>query len=396
VLTLSQLVHPVKPSVFKREYWEQKPLVVERKDSSYYAELLTLADVDHMLATGGVQSAHIQAVRNGSARPLSKNSSGLIASLSPEAWYEEYRSGSTIVLQFLHERWAPLQMLCESLADDFSAAFQGNLYLTPPNSQGLATHYDTHDVFVVQVAGDKHWHIYNQMIELPLNGQTYKAQSGEHGDLLHAVVLRAGSAMYIPRGFPHSATSSDSASVHITIGALTVTWASVILSAVEQAIESDSRFRRSLPAGFADRDAPRRAAEGRLGELFATLVEGVNASAVVADAAQRVLTHLPANLEGHLLDLERESSLDLDTKLSTRPTAAGRLVQDGETVSLLFHGKRITMPEIVGPVLEFIVRAHTFTGADLPQVVDDAGKLVLIRRLLREGYLTMQTDRKRG
>ena len=34
---------------------------------------------------------------------------------------------------------------------------QINAYITPPENQGFAAHYDTHDVFVLQVSGSKRW-----------------------------------------------------------------------------------------------------------------------------------------------------------------------------------------------------------------------------------------------
>ena len=48
--------------------------------------------------------------------------------------------------------------LCRSMEREFSCRFQCNIYVTPGGSaQGLKTHYDTHDVFVLQIEGTKHW-----------------------------------------------------------------------------------------------------------------------------------------------------------------------------------------------------------------------------------------------
>ena len=37
---------------------------------------------------------------------------------------------------------------------------QVNAYLTPPAERGLDIHFDFHDVFVVQLAGAKRWHVW--------------------------------------------------------------------------------------------------------------------------------------------------------------------------------------------------------------------------------------------
>jgi ribosomal protein L16 Arg81 hydroxylase len=47
---------------------------------------------------------------------------------------------------------------------------QTNIYLTPASNQGFRTHYDNHDVMVVQVEGEKLWRFYNSFA-IPEAGQ---------------------------------------------------------------------------------------------------------------------------------------------------------------------------------------------------------------------------------
>lgn len=384
---LARLLEPISSDVFAREYWERKPLLVQRDDPTYYAPLLTLADVDDILSTSSAHSGQLQVVRDGKERPLAKNTSGLGGTFA-EAWYDEYRSGSTIVLQALHERWPPLRRLCQALAAEFSSGFQVNVYVTPPGAQGLSTHFDTHDVFVVQIAGSKGWRVFDRTIELPLYGQAHEGGTPDPATLLHDIRLTAGSVLYLPRGYPHDATSTDTVSVHLAVGALTVTWASTILSAVEHAIDADSRYRASLPPAFADGGEPRRRAEAHLAALLRDLVDRMDPAAIIEDAARRVEHALPIDLTGHLLDLEHETRLDLQVPLRVRAESRPTLVPENGTVAVQFHGKRVTMPAHAKPLLEFMLTHEQFKGSDLPDAVDDAGKLVVVRRLLREGFLT--------
>src|SRR5438445_2220104 len=156
---LERLLHPLDPGTFKTEYWEKRPLVISRSDRSYYQPLLSLSEVDNILSHSRIQSSDIRIVRNGQETPVS-NLMGLGGNLSAggiEAMYQAYRKGSTIVLLFLQERWPSLRRLCQSLAVELSAGIQTNVYLTPPKARGLQTHYDTHDVFVLQTHGAKRW-----------------------------------------------------------------------------------------------------------------------------------------------------------------------------------------------------------------------------------------------
>jgi hypothetical protein len=64
--------------------------------------------------------------------------------------------------------------------------------------------------------------------------------------------------------------------------------------------------------------------------------------------------------------------------------------EDGE-VYLHFHGKKLGTPSYVEPDLQFIGETEElFTARSLPGHLDDEGRLVLIRRLLREGFLTVE------
>src|SRR4029079_992330 len=113
--------------------------------------------VDNILSTSNLRSSDFRIVRDGHESPL--NALAASGSIAPglDKVYAQYRDGSTIVLQFIHERWKPLTKLCSALSYELSAGFQVNAYLTPQNARGLNVHYDTHDVFVLQLEGMKHW-----------------------------------------------------------------------------------------------------------------------------------------------------------------------------------------------------------------------------------------------
>ncbi|XP_022718182.1 bifunctional lysine-specific demethylase and histidyl-hydroxylase NO66-like isoform X5 [Durio zibethinus] len=119
----------------------------------------------------------------------------------------------------------------DGLASVFGQPSAGaNLYLTPPNSQGLARHYDDHCVFVCQIFGSKQWKIFSQPnVQLPRLYDPCNIQNGEgidnsRADCYH-FLLNEGDVLYIPRGFPHEACTHYSSpdgsaglSLHLTLG----------------------------------------------------------------------------------------------------------------------------------------------------------------------------------
>lgn len=88
------------------------------------------------------------------------------------------------------------------------------------------------------------------------------------------------------------------------------------------------------------------------------------------------------------MDLEAEPRISLHTIVSRRPEINPTLSSEDSAVRLTFHGKALRMAVNAEPTLQFIVSADKFTPADLPGALSDSARLVLVRRLMREGLLT--------
>jgi hypothetical protein len=48
--SFARLLHPVEEESFLRHYWQQKPLVIERGEADYYSQVLSMADIDSIVA----------------------------------------------------------------------------------------------------------------------------------------------------------------------------------------------------------------------------------------------------------------------------------------------------------------------------------------------------------
>ena len=89
-------------------------------------------------------------------------------------------------------------------------------------------------------------------------------------------------------------------------------------------------------------------------------------------------------LDGQLAELRALDSMTVDTPLARRGTVIAEL--DGTALS--FEGQVFCFPERLADELEFLVTAEgPFTPAELPGTLDDEGRLVLVRRLVRAGFL---------
>jgi hypothetical protein len=390
--SLKRLIAPVDPAAFLTGYLGREPLVVRREDAGYYADLLTLADVDHILGSSSLRPDDVRVVKDGKvvtlAPPL-QNGMGNTAN-ALEAAYAKYRDGATINLIFLHERWLPLKRLCQELAESLDGNVQTNIYLTPAGkAQALNPHYDIHDVFVLQIHGDKTWWLYDSPSKLPLRSQGYSASQDGPGEPIQEFTLTPGDLLYLPRGQMHAATSQDTASCHVTVGYRPVLWASIVRDAVEDIVSEHVGFREGVPPGFTGQEDVRRDAEALARDLIEVVRHGLSSSDLVERAATQARMGRQPALEGHLLDLEKLPGITPDTRLRRRPGLLWDLVRRDGRVVVEFHGKRVGFPRSVEEQVRFVTRGEAFACDEIPGPLDETGRLVLVRKLVTEGFLTI-------
>jgi ribosomal protein L16 Arg81 hydroxylase len=228
------LIQPISKEVFFKQYWERKPLVVNRHQPEYFRSLLSLDDVDRVLTT--LDLRHPTITLKDAAKDITPKDYTIDGeTLDVARVYQHFQDGSTITLAYLDDVVPSLAAFCRTLEKEFSYPFQANVYLTPRGAMGARYHYDTHDVFVLQAANSKRWTLYDTPVELPLIGQAFDASVHERGKPTLEFELQAGDFAYIPRGVVHDAHSGDEISLHITVGVLSYRWMDLLLELVADA-----------------------------------------------------------------------------------------------------------------------------------------------------------------
>jgi hypothetical protein len=205
--------------------------------------------------------------------------------------------------------------------------------------------------------------------------------------LTRELTIRAGDLFYCPRGLFHAARSTGEISLHITLGLMGKTWADVMVEAVSAACLASPAFRANLPAGFADADFDPAQAEAKFRSLLADFARTAEFGPVLERFTQDFVTSRRPHLSGALEELGDASPVTIDTAVEPRPHLIYRLRQDGDKIVLLFGSATIAFPAFVRDSLQFALQARRFVVGELPGRLDDAGKLVLVRRLIQEGLL---------
>ena len=381
---LGLTLDPVTSREFFDDYCERRPLVVARARPGHFDAVLSDADVERLICESSIRTPAFRLVKDGAQLPVSAYTTDIpwrpgrfSGTCLVDRVAQEHAAGATIVLQALHLHCHSAAVYCRGLEVELGWPVQANAYCTPASSQGFGVHHDTHDVFVLQVSGHKRWRIYEPVVELPLKTQRWSPREGERvGEPVQDIVLQPGDTLYLPRGWPHEAVAADGGSLHITVGLHPPTRIDALRAALSECAD-DVEFRRALDPGG---DVP--------DELLERLAARLDPAAVARRARRRFVTGRRAILDGQLTQIRALEQLTVLTPLQRRGTVIAELERSDGGARLLFEGKEMHFPPHAA---EAVAAAHAtlrpFTAADLPGPLDEAGRLVLVRRLAREGFL---------
>jgi hypothetical protein len=260
---LARLV-AVERDKFAAEYWGQEPLLSPAADlPGGFSKLLDANAIDELVSKRGLRTPFLRVAKNGTAladkgfTAPGGVGAGISDQVSDDRLVRLFADGSTLVLQALHRVWPPILEFCQKLAAELGHPVQANAYVTPPQNQGFSAHYDVHDVFVLQIEGEKRWRIHRPVLASPLRDQPWNDRTvdvekrAEEAPLMETL-LKPGDCLYLPRGYLHAATALGGVTTHLTLGIHVWTRFALAQQLVQQALQTlaaDPVMRASLPLG---------------------------------------------------------------------------------------------------------------------------------------------------
>jgi ribosomal protein L16 Arg81 hydroxylase len=397
----------IDTETFASGYWATRPLLTTAAELDQdFSDLFGRDDVDELVSARALRTPFVRMAKEGAVLPPSRFTApgGFGAEVgdqvSSEKVLAEFADGATLVLQGLHRTWPPIVEFTRALAAELGHPCQVNAYVTPASSRGFDPHYDVHDVFVLQVHGEKHWTIHEPVHPDPLRDQPWSdhrtavAERAAGAPAIDAT-FRPGDALYLPRGWIHSATALGGISIHLTIGVAAYTRHDIVQEAVARAAEAAS-LRASLPLGFdpADTDALRPIVEATVADLIAVLRGPADDTTAAvsrrlegrrrADTPPGPVRPLATIEAADALDPERASGLRVTLRAGLRP----RIVVGDDSVTIGLADKTVTLPLAARLAVERIATGEPATVSDLPDL-DVGSAVVVARRLLREGVVVI-------
>lgn len=347
---------------FMDKIFEKQPLHIKRNKSTFYDFLeVSTEAIDEMLRSNVVEftkNLDITSYTNGQRETHNPDGRAMPASV-----WEFYKDGCSVRLLNPQTFMPRLFRLNALLQEYFHCLVGANIYLTPPNSQGFAPHYDDIDAFVLQIEGKKHWRLYKPRNE----NESYPRESSgnfkenEIGEVALEITLEAGDLLYFPRGWIHQAnTVPGHHSLHITLStgqktAYADLFEEMMKDTLKTAFENDVSYRFGLPsdiwynfgAAHSDIDSLRRdQIKEHMKELFSRLIDHMD----LDKAVDRMATKFQHDaLPPYLKDEEK--------KRTTYGTKA-----------IVKSNGKIKVPELLGNTQVRLIRANIMRLTDFEGV----------------------------
>ena len=382
---LEYLLGDMSPSDFFNHYHEQKALRCKPGSSKHFEDLLNEHRLDTIIAETELPPESLEMARTNP--PLSRDQFTFNnGEIDRGAVIRHFQQGATLILTQLQLADPKLAELCRALEYEFSAYVQTNIYFTPPGFQGFRTHFDDHDVFVIQVSGQKDWTLYERPVDNPYRGERFQSSKHPAGEIADKCTLKAGECLYVPRGLMHDAVASGSEpSLHITVGIIVKSWADLMLEAMSEVALRDPVFRRSLPPGFAKIDFDRSQAQAHFDQLVKAFANSAQLEGAFNAFVGNFIRSQPALVSGALSLAANQSSAE--QCYLVRPNSLARTFVDEPTGELVLvcPGGDIRFNPDAEDKIDDILAGQRFNAQYLSGLSDDSCDI--INKLLAFGII---------
>lgn len=296
--------------------------------------------------------------------------------------------GATLILSGVHKLIPSLAAFAAEVKYDLGCGVQINAYCSWPQKQGFSSHYDTHEVFILQIDGTKQWYVFPDTFKYPLTEHKSSSLSPPEGEPYLTCTLKPGDVLYIPRGHWHYAIALNEPSLHLTLGVHCRTGIDFLEWLVNQLREQED-WRKSLPLDV----------EKDIKNSLYYLVEKLNKHTASNDIYNEYISYLDSlskPIARYSLPFQAGFNIfALGTETKFRNPKFQRVrfssASEGDGYKITVAGKEVSLKGIPISVVEKIFTMETFTGNDvlgwLPDYDWEMDIVPLLSRLVVEGII---------
>lgn len=369
---LSQLLKPLNFEQFSSQYFARAPLHLPAADSQRdrFENLFNWEAFNQLLNLGAESSPGIK---------IFKDKAHYIYKRVPETLSQvmaEIRNGSTVVLDQIDRLDPKLAAFADALSAELATKVMINLYLSSPGIAGFPAHYDTHDFFILQIAGHKRWDIYPSTMYQPLllppllDPKHPGVQPPPPESRLQSLKMSPGDVLYVPKGFWHEALAVDEPSLHLTVGVYASTGVDLMNYLLTEVMERPV-FRTPMPL-IQQTDLPKRSEQsspwqGHVQTLKQNLIK------LLDDPGLLLRFH-----QSNISSFERRTAFQFPWMFAHSPADLAHIteyqvahvpylltVYPQGYVELVYAKQRMKFAALAQPLLDHILSSDSFTKAEL-------------------------------
>ncbi|MBE9039759.1 cupin [Oscillatoriales cyanobacterium LEGE 11467] len=388
---LTQLLKPYSPKAFLKNIWTQNSIYISTSDRHRFDGLFSWSKLNYLLDFHELDLSMRLAVEG---KVLERSEC--------DRFLERCQEGATLIIDRVDRKVPELAEFISQLKREIGHPLQVNTYCSWPGKQGFNCHYDTHDVFILQIDGAKEWNVFNDTLKYPLKHQkSAKLSPPEEPPELN-VILEPGDVLYIPRGHWHYALALDKPSLHLTLGVHGQTGISLLEWLVDE-LKEDEAWRQSLPLLTAEFPI---SVEERSNELIQQLLEQLSQRNIGAEYQQylsvakepKIKYSLPFQAGCNIFDrgMKTEFKRLLDRQVQIE-------VLGDREYKITVGSKEVNLKGVPKTFVQNVFNRAHFTGFEvmdwLPGFDWELDAIPVLTRLVKEGIIfvdvnELQTSRK--
>jgi len=383
----NNVLEPIAETEFFTKYWEKQPLHISRSTTNPFEQLISVSKIEDLLSTNELFYPSVQLTQAGQSIPVAEYTDENNKIIGGRV-VERYRRGSTIVLTHFHKLQKELMDLCRSVQSSFMMRCQTNVYLSPAGNQGFNPHFDTHDVFILQVTGSKTFNFYSGGCSFPTSADSFNSEIHKVGSKTESIALSAGDTLYIPRGFTHDAVAcTEEPSLHVTLGVYPILMYELLQEMVHISIGSDVDVRKSIPQAQWMSEEPITPTMEQLSTIMQKHINEDVMSLALSRLRDSVALEATRDCRNSIQGMGNQS-LTLSSVAHVNHKSILQLERSGSALKLRTFGALVEFNDPFVSSVEWLVSQSKCLVEDIPGLDNDQ-RTALVEKLLVYDLITL-------
>mgnify|MGYP000120429376 CR=1 FL=1 len=355
---------------FVNNTWEKKPDLLENFKFEESLDHISNSFFDNFFSTKLLHSSEVKLSKNGEYISSENYCYGKILSGDVVNHYADlkkmmsyFENGASIILPSVQNHFNEVKRTCIELERKLNHSVTANLYITPKNAQGFSAHYDSHDVFVLQLLGTKKWVISQSKAMLPISN----SKRPDVGELIFNKVLSKEDVLYIPRGVVHEVSTLDEMSIHITYSVTPKRVISIAKDVVADLLEniavSNPEVRKTIPV------VPKVSLVEDVKKEVMDIISTLNSPEMVTLYLENYFLKNETNrnyeLNGHFKTITDIDNIDISTSLQFRRDLPFKIKQSEGSWTICFKNRFLKFDYKLFEIFKELMSSSEFKVEDL-------------------------------